>query len=442
MALAAEQSEKPQRVFVIDPSLQDLRGHHYMMTSGVARSAKEAGFEVIWLVAKEFKSGLNHEGFQVDPVFGASMYKNYLEARERSLNAARTPVGRIFRRLFGSINPTSDCLSTSFADDFLIAVERHSIGAEDRVLLHTADGAAYPAVKLLFEKMPKDKFPSFHVATPYDPVGVMPNNKSGNAVNEAVAFLDRAGAIGTNIFLYAENDRLATHLAQLWDVSVGVLPVPVEGISEELKKAGTEYRHNVLRVADEQLLIISLGSARLEKGFDLMPEIIRHVQSSDAVAQPIRFVLHSSPQIVGRHPEIEKTLGELSAMDGNAVTLLTETISNEDYYKLLYAADCVLLPYDQSAYRVRSSGVVSEAVAAGKVVIAKTGSYPGDVARMYGGKTGRDAYELAQSILTVAANLKSCRMAMADAAEKFLESNDVSIYWKRCLEAEARDTVN
>ncbi|MEZ5894189.1 MAG: hypothetical protein R3C58_13730, partial [Parvularculaceae bacterium] len=66
------------RLFIADPSLKDLRGHHYMLTRAATLSAQSAGFDVVWLCSAKYEGALDQAGASVAPVFGASMYDAYM----------------------------------------------------------------------------------------------------------------------------------------------------------------------------------------------------------------------------------------------------------------------------------------------------------------------------------------------------------------------------
>lgn len=425
------------RLFIADPSLKDIRGHHYMLTNVASQSAQQAGFDVCWLSAKDFSGGLEQNNATVAPTFSASMYANYMGQRENSQNMIARIVRRIFKRNSPPLRKDAVSLSEALFDDLMAAIDLHAIGPQDRILLHTADGASYIAIARLFETRGKDKTPIVHIATPYDPVGVMPNRDSADDVLVAIHKLRNLGALEEKCFLYGENKYLASHLSTLWSVVVRPLDIPAQPPKEDDVAAARAYRRDALGVKDDEIVIATLGSARLEKGFQHFPDIIAQTFARAPDAK-IRFALHASPQIIGRHPIIADTINKLNAMNQTSVQLLLEPLSQDDYLRLLHASDIIMLPYGETEYRVRGSGIVAEAVAAGKILIATANSYPGNVALEYGGEVGSAPSEFADAIVKVVAKIDAYKDNAAALSKSYIDLQSVESYWRKCLDAEAQ----
>lgn len=74
-------------------------------------------------------------------------------------------------------------------DALIDGFKNDKISASDRVLFHTADGATYLAISKYLTQTPAKDCPVFHVCTPYDPVGVMPNRDTPEEVHQAITQL-------------------------------------------------------------------------------------------------------------------------------------------------------------------------------------------------------------------------------------------------------------
>ncbi len=434
-----------KRLFIADPSLKDIRGHHYMMTREATRSAQRLGFDVVWLCSAGFSGALDNENATVAPVFQASMYDAYM-GQQQQINRPGL-LDRLIRKLSGRpVTPPPAAPSGGFFEDLRTAMTQWRIGPQDRILLHTADGESLPAVARIVKETPLNALPIFHMATPYDPLGVMPKRHGMEGFEETLEHLKDTGALGRNLFLYAENAYLAEHLSQIWPAIVRPLPIPA---SAPLANAVGDARTRLCEKLDLQpdsFLVVSLGSARLEKGFQHIPDIVEQTFQRAPVATPakgeISFILHASPQIVGRDPKITEAINRLQARPEGQAHLLLEPLSDDDYQDLLLASDVVLLPYGEHEYRVRGSAVVTEALAAGKTIVATANTYPGKAAQAHGGLTANDPSGFADAILEV----YGARMAFSARAksehEKFVAANSMESYWRRCLDAERETTIS
>ena len=431
------------RLFIVDPSLKDIRGHHYMMTRATTISAQTAGFHVTWLCAKDFAGGLESDGVDIAPTFSASMYQNYITQKKAMWNQKRSWFNRLFTKSALPPKATKICLVTAFYEDMIAAIEHYGIGENDRVFMHTGDGASMLAIPRLIASIDASRMPTFHIATPYDPVGVMPNRDNAEDIAEALQSVQKMGLINSKLYLYAENRYLAEHLTSLWAIEVAPLDVPVYAPSVQKLAYGQEFRRNRLSVPDHSFLVVSLGSARVEKGFHHIPDIIQHTfKLADSAAcenvdpTTLKFILHASPQIVGRAPEILETLEKLNAMPKGQAELLLDPLSEADYQSLLHASDTVLMPYEEHAYRVRGSTIVSEAIASAKPIVATKNTYPGNAALEHGGRTGGTPFELAEAILAIASDRERCKTQAAAISTEYIAKNGINTYWLKCLQRE------
>ncbi|MEM9233059.1 MAG: hypothetical protein AAGA69_02330 [Pseudomonadota bacterium] len=373
------------------------------------------------------------------PAFGSGMYDPY---KKRAPDTRRGLFGRLFSTNSKPAPPVdaAGSLTRSMAEGLAQGIEQAGAGADDVLLFHTADGATYRAVAALFERFSPEQLPQMHICTPYDPVGVMPNRKSPKEVADAIHALEEKSLLGRRIHLYGENSDLALHLAELWEVPVSPLPLPVNEQEDEPEEECIRFRREILGVSEDSFVIASLGAARLEKGFNLFPDIIRRCFEFAGSAEypgtdstKIHFALHASPQIIGRHPVITATLEKLEAYGPDRVTLLENPLSDKEYQTLLHAADAICLPYKVEDYRVRGSGVVTEAVAARKFLVATQGSYPGRVAEAFLGGTGTTPMEMAKSLLSVIAERDARRPQLDQAVAAYRAEHNAEAYVTRMV---------
>ncbi|MEM9619530.1 MAG: hypothetical protein AAF936_16370 [Pseudomonadota bacterium] len=311
---------------------------------------------------------------------------------------------------------------------------------EDRILIHTADGATYSAIVEIFKSKELTSLPLFHIVTPYDPVGVMPNRASPQEVAQSIDFFKSLNLIDKKIYLYAENEYLARHLSGLWRTTVRTCALPAEAPCQETIKTAAVYRTEHLGISDNSFIISSLGSARVEKGFHLFPDIIQHsfrALESQNDATKVRFVLHASPQIIGRHPTIAESLKRLENEPQSRVLVLHDALTSADYENLLLSSDAIMLPYQRDDYRVRSSGIVNEAIAAGKILIATKDSFPGNRAVECGGAACVTTTEFGQAAARIARDPAAYRKAAAMAQAKYVQKYASQNYARLLLAVES-----
>jgi glycosyltransferase involved in cell wall biosynthesis len=428
-----------KRLYIVDPSLSDLRGHHYALTRAATLSAQSLGFAVHWLCSAQYSGALSIDGVTIDPAFRSTMYDRYMMKAPESRMASK------LRSLLDRFALRREKLSPEegFRQDLQSALARQGADAQDRIFIHTADGVIFRSIAGLLLGSNGAELPVLHVATPYNPTGVMPNKGAPEEISTAILALREKNLIDSKIFLYGENDQLATHLAANWSVPVRSLDLPVKPRETYKIQRAQAYRQGRLGLADDAFLVVSLGSARLEKGFDLFPDIIGHVfalagnaEFPDVDPTKIKFVLHASPQIIGRHPDIAAAIEKLTAMESEHVELILDPLSDIDYENLLQASDAVMMPYSEKDYGIRGSMIVSEAIAAAKPIIATVGTYPGYAAAETHGRTAGSPQEFAESLLAIISDREASRERIERASDEFAARNSVEGYWQKCLNAE------
>ena len=91
------------------------------------------------------------------------------------------------------------------------------------------------------------------------------------------------------------------------------------------------------------------------------------------VLQCSRSSLKSEPGLLDYQRELERYIKEQRLEQ--CVQLIKEPMEADGYYSLLAQSDVLLVGYSPTSYRYRSSGVLMEAMAAGKVVVTTSGSW-------------------------------------------------------------------
>jgi len=431
-----------KRLFIVDPSLKDMRGHHYALTCAATQSAQQLGFDVCWLCSAAYDGALSLNNVSIEPAFGETMYAQYMSPPPGKSGSGW--ISRLMQKLFPAKQTPPPKRENAFLNDLRAALARQHANSEDRIFIHTADGVIFRALAPFLLDENVASAPTVHVATPYNPTGIMPNKGAPEEIDSAITALKEAGLIGSRLFLYGENETLANHLSTHWRVPVRPLDLPVSPPEATVIEGARQYRRNELNLGDDDFLLISLGAARLEKGFDLFPEIIRlalamHAEhnAGSGNAARIKFLLHATPQIIGRVPEIAAAIEALGAFPKENVDLILEPLSDEEYQKILYASDAVIMPYRKKDYGIRGSMIVSEAIVAAKPIIGTADTYPGEAALGASGFAAGAPQEFAEAIISMMGERKEFENRAQAAAATYTEKNAVGLYWRKCLDAEA-----
>ncbi|MDD3370307.1 MAG: glycosyltransferase, partial [Alphaproteobacteria bacterium] len=132
------------------------------------------------------------------------------------------------------------------------------------------------------------------------------------------------------------------------------------------------------RKPDAPINIVYSGDARLEKGYQYLSDIVSGLWKPYVANGRVRFSFQSNFNVPGGEPGIADTRNQLSSYGEDKGRLFCNPMSDGDYYRNIGSADLVLIPYDRVSYGARSSGVLAEALAAGKPVVVPSGTWMAD----------------------------------------------------------------
>ncbi len=320
------------RLWVMENGLIDQVGHHFNNSVGLRDECARRGLEVRFLVHRRAQPEVIR-ALDARPVFHFRPYD-------------QLSTGPLAGPLRSWIIQARD-----FAGGFGTAIS-DGLAAEDLVLVPTALQSEVFGCALALRRLAPGRRPRIVLNLLMENFLARGSRRPG-IVAPLYRFAARALLRGTSQdrLLFAANGReMAESFAQVLAHPVGVYPIPKT--YPVPAPPAPNPRQGPPKVA-------ILGHSRPEKGFQFIPEVV-------ARRQDLRFVIQVSP------PQMQ-SLWKDAPIDLRSAANVEFTLGSLDldaYHALLYDADIVLLPYDPVMMPFRASGVFSEAVAAGKVVVA------------------------------------------------------------------------
>lgn len=336
------------RFLLIDQSFRDFAGHHHEYNASVLASARDLGFQC--MIA-------THASFAENALCGAPVVGRF---RETWNDAA--PGGAILRRFvgilpsamrhrlisagaraFGPPNAPVPAPDRQFAYQVRHLIASLDLGAGDHVLIHTL---SEPQLLALAELLggARGALPRLHVVLRYD-----------GSTLATQAFARMAPARDRAIVLWTDTRELAEHYSALGADQIGVLPIPqliLEGFTAATRASGA-------------LVLGSLGGARGDKGFHLLPGLARSLADNYLAPRRARFVIQANYAVSREEPLMARCKRELAAMPREWVQLVDHALGQDDFLDLLRSIDILLLPYSEETYRRRSSGLLIQAAIVG-----------------------------------------------------------------------------
>jgi glycosyltransferase involved in cell wall biosynthesis len=420
----------PRQFVIVNNGMTEMRGHYFETAASIAEAARDAGFRPFMAVHHTCPVGempawldcLPH--FRVDHWGGMASFEHlrrdgirgdraamldapidrvspadYLKARYDPLpepaplkQRAKAILKRwipmsllnVLKGLAGAkrkqpvkVEPEDperhheEACARLFEEDLEYLLCLNDLGPNDLVFLPTANHREVHAVRRLIAKIGEKRVPRFNLEFRHE---IAQRGDVANETRPAIVretrfgkhFFDLCRAIpsssGDRLALWTDTEELADDYLHLSGCPFGVLPIPFNhGLIENQPQPGKP-----------PLKCVYLGDVREEKGFHLLPELIRSLQHDES----IRFVIQvTKPHLAAITPALTAAINGLEALesfDPNLVELVgrdVDFLPREQYFRMLNEVDIVLCLYDAKIYRARSSGIMTEALAAGKPVI-------------------------------------------------------------------------
>lgn len=171
------------------------------------------------------------------------------------------------------------------------------------------------------------------------------------------------------LHLSAGGETFARTMSEILRYPVAVFPLPVQHELQSVPRSRPP--------SGGVPLIVVLGMMRPQKGAELVGPVVRGILQRNTRC---RFLLQAHP------PCWEQVWREeIGPAGAERVLIHRGEMSQEQYQAWLQSADLVLMPYSPAHYLLQTSGVFSEAMAAGKPCVVPGGTWLAAMALRHGG---------------------------------------------------------
>jgi glycosyltransferase involved in cell wall biosynthesis len=380
-----------RRWFLADPSLINSAGHCARYLQSVAGALAEAGIENYILGnigTKDDPAGL----LRVRPIFRLTCDDMHVPRADFAVE--RQSGGQWARH------------STSIIEGLRAIDEEFLIRDTDVLLFNTVRQWSLPGIVEWLETRPISNCPNIAIVLHYSP------HRTRGQWNATTAEYEKAlGQIAGSkrkscIALFADSEELAAEYTQLSGLSCGVVVVPHVG---DLEKSPD--RKN-------EITVVAAGPAREDKGFDLLPGVIRALEQS-----PRNGVLVAQGFSYRHRPRLARTI---TALRRGGATVLPDELSIPDFRNLIASADLVVLPYSSEDYHSQTSGVFAEALGAGIPVVVPKDTWMARQIAEYGGGVVFDPNEgrgLEAACIVAMSELDLLQCEAASARDRWLQKH-------------------
>ncbi|MDG5497429.1 glycosyltransferase [Niveispirillum sp. BGYR6] len=357
MSLVTTVPDAVRQLFIVDHSLSSKSGHYFEYSRSVAQGAAQCGWEVRILANRQLRLD---DGESLAEALGVK------EVR---------PVFDYGWSRWSDIPPHQP-IQGHFGHDVLLELAAAGVGPADLVLIHTLGWSQLSQLLWSLAAIPPwraAKLPRFSIVLRYDP-----RDLDTGYSRKVVALCNRLAAnkrMAARVRFHTDTDRLTALCGRLLKVQASTLPIPFDqaAMLRALEKA--EDGRGSGKGVPGPLTLVYIGDAREEKGYPLLPEMVRQLWESYFRTGRLRLLAQSNFNIAGGEATVPEARQRLRQFPSPEVHLLTSALDTDAYYGLLAAADIVLIPYNPERYQARSSGIMVQAQCAGKVVVTSSGSW-------------------------------------------------------------------
>lgn len=217
-----------------------------------------------------------------------------------------------------------------------------------------------------------------------------------------------------------DSTKLKAEFENNFSIKVDVLPIPhVNPIIHP--------NNSLLSNEKSQLTISFLGSARIEKGFETLIKAIL-LLSKELIFDNLIFVIQISNN--NDVNKVKEVIEFIKSYNFKNVVLLSDNLSEFEYYERLFQTDVMILAYDPKFYHSNTSGIFSECRSNGIPVIVSEETWMFDQLNDCGGLSVKfgDEWQLSQSILKVVLNYEYFKRSSNDKKNEWNKFHNKDVF--------------
>jgi hypothetical protein len=369
------------RFYLIDQSLKGVGGHHFTYACDLLAAASDANYDVVLVTHRRFRRcSTIPSHWQVVRVFRHSAYDDVKEAAvfgdAQRACALGTAVPGVDQREAPALRRRHD----SFHVALQHMLRRYPPQSGDLALLPTCSLFDVASLTRALARISGSERATWHIQFHNDFVNGAGDQQRIQHRRQCIVdwLRDCLAIVPTHHVRLHTTTDLLTHTYNALEVApFDTLPHIANA------EKGADDRGN----APAPLRVVCLGGSRTEKGLSQLQPIIDATWNDLISTGRIQFLLQSKPARLRRHrPRLALRVGRHDAAQmprfsdlpsDEHVVFLRHPLSVSDYRSLLHNSDIGLFLYDRRSYQNRCSGVLTELLAAGKVVIVPGGCWLG-----------------------------------------------------------------
>lgn len=299
----------------------------------------------------------------------------------------------------------------SFQESLETVIKELELTPEDHIFIHTIGIEQIEELLLILKDKNISQLPHYHIILRRDIDDKLVKNAQGLGIKTCLDLFYQYQLYPNKVEFYTDTQELVNRYNSLSPVRLKLIPVPFrqEILAENIVK----------KTENQPIHLLYLGDARIEKGYLHLPRIVKDLWQDYLSTNKLKITIQSNFNINSGEAGILASRLELETYPQDKVTIIKNPLTTSAYYQLLNSADLLVIPYDSVSYRYRTSGVLTESLAAGKPVVVPQNTWLANQIDESRGVTYQNPEEITQAIIKIIDNLK----VYQENAEKF------RLYW-------------
>ena len=410
------------KLLIVDQSLRDLNGHHYEYDISVAKAALAKGLAPTIAAHLDFDRSLAKGIFGVNPVFKHAWNEvNHGRLKNCAFCLLNSLPNNWANYLITGISSLKKCLPSdkntqsvkqpefvSFGAELYSLVINENLSPSDHILIHTLAISELHAAIAAFGR--EEQLPFLHFVLRRDAGEPAVREDPWGGVFEALKAVACNERLRKKITFYADTEELCAQYQALHElIKVYLLPIPHE-LMRPPDISGPD-------IACRPLRLTYLGNARTEKGFHHLPGLVKALKQSHLETGLVKFVIQANSSMSLEERIIHNVRKKLAAYPQDEVQILLAPLSRSEFQRHLFEADIVLLPYEPKLYQNRSSGIMVQAIAAGRPVVAPEGTWMAKAAPPGTCVTYKDVIDFPKACIKAVDEIETLRQAVCEAGK-------------------------
>jgi glycosyltransferase involved in cell wall biosynthesis len=257
--------------------------------------------------------------------------------------------------------------NSSYINSFSKTINALQLTPDDHLFIHTLSIEQLEEILYFLQEKKLNNLPQYHIMLRRDIDDHLVKNAQGIGIKACLTQFYQCKLFPTKVKFYTDTQQLVNRYNSLSAVKLIEIPVPFrqENLQQNISS----------KVENKPLHLVYLGDARIEKGYLYLPTIVADLWEDYLITKKIRITIQSNFNINTGERGILASRLKLEEYPQDMVNIIKNPMTTEEYYQLLMSADLLVIPYNIDSYRYRTSGVLTESLAAGKPVIVPANTW-------------------------------------------------------------------